>query len=1258
MKKQLLSLLCVCSTLALVGQPAHFADSLRTLLSYQKNEAARMQVKIQLGDYFEKSTPDSALYWYKQAIPANLSDSTSVYSWFTNATNPEKYLLTLAMARHGVLSLKTSNNPIVVNNIEMAHNMAIQINQPPIAAFCSDNLALYFANRKEYKKSVSYFEKSLEYYKTLNNEGGMGFCLSNLGALHAQTGNYSKAAGYFADQLKLNSQAQNPLEQLQSHINIASLYQRSNNFENSKKHWVEALSISEQQNKANYSVITSGLGNTCYQLGDLVGATEAYTKLLNHSTQTSNNKNKLTALNNLAMIYTEQGNYIKALEYWQNTLQIAESTTTTSVMLDALLNLSNINQSLSNYEESATQFNRYISIVKQQSNPQELAEAYIKCGKLNDKSMQFQKSKENYLEALKTYESIVDSVGTANTNIAIANSFMLQEQYGNAKDFLNAVLIQETKLPQPIIATAYQALAETYRLQLQFALASENYQKALNIWLFQNSNTKAIECLNSMGNIYETTGNLPKSIELYHQALEIASKLSKDDAKAAILNNIGVVYRLLGDNAKAKESYQKALDINLKNGCTEKAAYGYNNLGILLEQEGKFDEAIQNYEKSIAIKGKGNDQRGMAASLINLGNVYKRLKRLAEAEEQFLKSLSITQSINDKQGEAFAYGNLAALKLEQNNLEASINYATQNLAIAKDLDLRNPLKEAYRQLAWAYENNNQPELAEANYKKIVEMYQQEINSNFAILSENEKEMFFKTISDDYDRFYAFAFRRQFSNPNINTAIYNTVLHNKGLLLKSSTAMRNAILASNNSEIIAQYNEWTTLKQSIAQQYALPTTSRSKQLQNMETAANNIERNLVKTSAEFSEFSEIGSLNWLNIKNKLTETEVAIEFIHYKTTKDSTYYAALIIDKKSEYPVHQYLFEEKKLEKLLGSLGGNSLKSVQNIYGTQSENRTELYNLIWKPLEQFVNGYKTIYYSPSGLLHKISFAAITKSKSEYLMDTHNLQLVSTTANAGNTTKAIEMEQATLFGGIKYSASQTGSPTWKYLQGTLSETEMIEKLFNDKSISVTRLTDTLATEESFKSTAPKSSILHIATHGFFYPDPEKLKQIMDAEKEVGKIDFRGGADTTMRSGNVFIHSSNPLMRSGLVFARANDYWGKTAAENRDDGVLTALEVLNIDLRQNQLVVMSACETGLGDIAGSEGVYGLQRAFRMAGSQKLIMSLWQVPDAETAEFMQLLYTNLLNTSNLRESFNQAQKQMRQKYDPYFWAAFVLLE
>ena len=111
-------------------------------------------------------------------------------------------------------------------------------------------------------------------------------------------------------------------------------------------------------------------------------------------------------------------------------------------------------------------------------------------------------------------------------------------------------------------------------------------------------------------------------------------------------------------------------------------------------------------------------------------------------------------------------------------------------------------------------------------------------------------------------------------------------------------------------------------------------------------------------------------------------------------------------------------------------------------------------------------------------------------------------------------------------------------------------------------------------------------------------------------------------------------------------------------REDGILTAYEVSNINLSNTKLVVLSACETGLGDIKGSEGVYGIQRAFKMAGADYVMMSLWQVPDKETVEFMKIFYENFIKTNDVRNAFNKTQRIMRKKYKPYYWAAFVLVE
>jgi CHAT domain-containing protein len=305
----------------------------------------------------------------------------------------------------------------------------------------------------------------------------------------------------------------------------------------------------------------------------------------------------------------------------------------------------------------------------------------------------------------------------------------------------------------------------------------------------------------------------------------------------------------------------------------------------------------------------------------------------------------------------------------------------------------------------------------------------------------------------------------------------------------------------------------------------------------------------------------------------------------------------------------------------------------------------------------------VYISPSGLLHKISFPAIAKEQDIYLCDAYDIEIKSTTgkiASGGAVETIYESSRpttATIFGGINYDTDSTSYQGWTYLEGTKTETQKIDKILKKGKVEVSYFTNTNATEGEFKQLASNSNILHIATHGFFYPDPKDVVLESDTMEVVEDITFRGGSRGF--GVNSFVENYNPLMRSGLVFAGANDVWSKqNKTDSIDDGVLTAQEVSNIDMRKTDLVVMSACETGLGDIKGSEGVYGLQRAFKMAGVNYMIMSLWQVPDKETEEFMTKFYKKLIKKNNIKQAFAETQKEMRKKYDPYFWAAFVLVE
>jgi CHAT domain-containing protein len=208
----------------------------------------------------------------------------------------------------------------------------------------------------------------------------------------------------------------------------------------------------------------------------------------------------------------------------------------------------------------------------------------------------------------------------------------------------------------------------------------------------------------------------------------------------------------------------------------------------------------------------------------------------------------------------------------------------------------------------------------------------------------------------------------------------------------------------------------------------------------------------------------------------------------------------------------------------------------------------------------------------------------------------------------------------------------SDTFSYLPGTEKEVRDIAAMLEAQSLSTSLLTGAEAQERTLNRLA-SPHILHIATHGFFLPDSAR---------------------------GLMVEADQAMLRSGLLLAGANQsiqQAGRTAKDN--DGILLAAEAAQLNLQQTQLVVLSACETGLGSTQGSEGVLGLQRAFREAGARYLIMSLWQVLDAPTQQMMSLFYQYwIADQLPIRQAFSKAQKDMQQQYAPYAWAGFVLVE
>lgn len=849
--------------------------------------------------------------------------------------------------------------------------------------------------------------------------------------------------------------------------------------------------------------------------------------------------------------------------------------------------------------------NSYITIVNN------LANIYLSMGK-------YQQAELLYIEAIKTRKEILGDKHI-DYGVSLNSLGTLYVKMGKNKEaevlFVDVTKIFKEKLGEqhPDYATALNNLAFLYESIGNYEKAEPLYVSALNIRkkALGNKHSSYAESLNNLATLYYNSGNYVKAKPLFIEALKAFKTTigTKHPTYATSLNNLAALCDDLGDFKSAEKFYIDALNNRKATLGTKHPAYAsaLSNLAVTYFKMGK----------SETNKKKASDYFEKAKSL-------------------YLEAIKINKEVlGDKHPNyAIPTMNLADLYLAMGNLSYSPK-----------------IKSEYSQKAMTL------------YIENIKITNFNINQNFSFLSEKEKELYYKTESYKFNSFYSLSLKQKYENPAMLNYVYDIALKNKGLLLKSSTAMRNAILSSENTDLITTYDNWISIKKEISKLYSTAIDKRTQNPKMLEEQANELEKELVKASQIFSDFEKIQNIKWQNVQQKLNPNEVAIEFIHFKyydkEWTDKTYYCALIIKANSKHPEMIKLFEEKELETIIGKFGGNNFSYINRIYGKNSKNNNELYKLIWKPMEGSLSGIKTIYISPSGLLHKVSFAAIGDKNNSYLCDKYTINLQSTTAKVTMPENFLFNKKmtATIFGGIDYNTDSTTQKIWSYLEATKSESKKIEQILKTEITKVNYYSSRSATEEKFKTLASNSNLVHIATHGFFFPDPnEKENEEKEKIVEKGAITFRGGS----RGFGVesFVKNENPLMRSGLVFAGGNDVWSRQEKGEGEDGVLSAQEVAHIDLRKTNLVVMSACETGLGDIKGSEGVYGLQRAFKMAGVNFLIMSLWQVPDKETEEFMTTFYSKFLSLKNIKQAFTQTQKEMRQKYDPYFWAAFVLVE
>ena len=344
--------------------------------------------------------------------------------------------------------------------------------------------------------------------------------------------------------------------------------------------------------------------------------------------------------------------------------------------------------------------------------------------------------------------------------------------------------------------------------------------------------------------------------------------------------------------------------------------------------------------------------------------------------------------------------------------------------------------------------------------------------------------------------------------------------------------------------------------------------------------------------------------------------------------DSIFYAALITTKTTiNSPQLVLLKDGNNMETRFLNYYRNALT-----YDIEDQNSYPSY---WKPFEPFIGNKSKIYLSGDGVYHRINLNTLRRDDTgEFLLQRYDIHYL---LNPGQflekPKKYSSSKRAVLFGDPLFDGNTSGQSidnNFDQLPGTNKEVAKINDILKRNGWATSMYTQKMATERNVRATH-SPDILHIATHGFFSTDNVKLNTKT-------KKDF--------------------LFYSGLVFAGANKNINEEKGQSADDGILTAFEVMNLDLATTHLVVLSACETGLGKIENGEGVYGLQRSFLQAGARNIMISLWKVDDVMTQELMIKFYHYLFQGHSERAALKLAQLDQLKKYrNPFGWGGFIMI-
>ncbi len=728
-----------------------------------------------------------------------------------------------------------------------------------------------------------------------------------------------------------------------------------------------------------------------------------------------------------------------------------------------------------------------------------------------------------------------------------------------------------------------------------------------------------------LGYFYLTIGNLKQAEQLFKESIALRNQFFPAHNVHRIFPVVGMgsYYFRKGQYDKTYMQFSLAQDMLSRATTT---GFDFDNVNRLFLNDlaelclilNKEDEALKYINRlAVASAGLGKFSSDIADRL--------EVARVFELKSRFY----------------LTFGNF---KKAQEYLEKAKHYNPASLMVSAT---KLKLLKTEALLYW-YRNQLDP--AAQLFQKLIDAYRVSIQTNFAAMSDYEREQFYYTLKNDFDLFNSFVIQNPgLTEVNLYGEMYNNILNTKALLLNETNKLKNQILQSGNQSLIKKLSQWEGDKDQLAALYFEKNST--EQIDSLQKSIEVLERQINQSSSLFQ--LKESTVSWQRVQSSLREGEAAIEIVRanifntqnprlsavHNGLTDSSVYVALIVTPGSKQP-ECFQLKGTQLEK-------HFLPYYRNSIMTKTEDKLS-YDNFWRPIKAHLNGIPKIFLSADGVYNEINLNTLQNPDTKrYLIDEIEVVVLTNTGDllirpSSNKNKdgvlmgrpAFEFTQSEISAALAPSGSLPNGTrslaseelvsfkdqNFSDLPGTAEEVSIIASVLKKQDMNVTSYLGLDALEENVKA-LKNPEILHIATHGFFVDDTTR--------------------------------TVSPMIRSGIILAGVRNPENKT----REDGILTAYEATNLDLAGTDLVVLSACQTGLGEVRNGQAVYGLQRSIIVAGARNLLMSLWKVDDEATAKLMETFYQLRAEKNNV-VAFREAQIKLREIYpEPFYWGAFIML-